>query len=491
MILKHIRLPSFRFILALLTSPLALANPSPELSPQEAPSRDPVSSILNLYPAPEGIPPSAHYAVTINGQTSFVYMTTGPNESEFNKGHTSSWTSFDFEGTVDVRIRPLKREVKSVTVRPQSRNIPAQIVDGEIRMELDQPAKLSIECDGDLRNVLFLFANAPEEDVPSADDPKVVWFGPGVHDVGKFYSLKPDTTYYLAPGAFLKGSFAGGGEGTRVIGRGILSGSQFKWPGHLMEKSSDRVDLLKLEGDGLEISGITLVDSPYYVIRARGKGNRFQNLKVLAWYHNTDALSSGPGARIDDCFFRASDDILKPFESDTQITRCVIWADRAAPFQLTWNARQDSGGSVVRDCDVIHHMPFFEKENEWTGAVFWSWHGGPGHIHDILFEDIRIEGPSPYFINLFIKRNPWSPQEGAWGRFSRLHFRNITVEQPSLLPNRILGHDENHLVDGVTFENVKIGGKWIRSAEDMNLVTNAFVRNLKFIAPPPDVALKD
>lgn len=51
----------------------------------------------------------------------------------------------------------------------------------------------------------------------------------------------------------------------------------------------------------------------------------------------------------------------------------------------------------------------------------------------------------------------------------------------------ILGHDENHLIDGVTFENVKIGGKWIRSAEDMNLVSNAFVQNLKFIAPPPDV----
>lgn len=362
----------------------------------------------------------------------------------------------------------------------------ARIKNGEIFLQINKPTKLSIECDGDLRDVLFLFANEPETKIPSADDPAVVWFDPGVHRIGKFYALKPHMTYYLAAGAFLKGSFSGGGNGTKIMGRGVLSGADFKWPGHLQEKNAERVDLVKLAGDGLEISGITLVDSPYYVIIAGGKGNHFRNLKVLAWNYNTDAISAGPGARIDDCFLRASDDIFKPFVSDTQINRCVIWADRAAAFQLTWNACNDSGGSVIRDCDVIHHMPFCTNHNEWTGAVFWSWHGGTAHIHDILFDDIRIEGRSPCFINLFMKRNPWSLQKGEWGRFSRLHFRNITCEHPFPLPSRLLGRDETHLIDTVVFENVRIGGKWVRAAEDMNLVTNEFAKNLRFIAPSTD-----
>ena len=47
------------------------------------------------YPVPAGIPPSTRYAVTVDGQPSFTYLTTGPAEAEFTAGHTASWTSFD------------------------------------------------------------------------------------------------------------------------------------------------------------------------------------------------------------------------------------------------------------------------------------------------------------------------------------------------------------------------------------------------------------
>jgi hypothetical protein len=433
-----------------------------------------------LYPAPAGIVPSNRYAVTVNCMPSFTYLTTGPAKAYYTAGHTASWTSFDMGEPCEVRVRRLGRPVQEATVRPLAAGIRPRVEKGEVVFRLDRPRKLCIECDGDLTDVLFLFANEPETEVPSPDDPDVVWFGPGVHEIGKFYQLKAATTYYLAPGAFLKGSFAGGGDGTRVIGRGVLSGADYNWPGHLQEKNAERVDLVKLAGDGLELAGVTLVDSPYYVVIASGGGNRFRDLKILAWHFNTDGISAGPGARIDDCFLRVGDDAFKPFVSDTRISRCVLWVDRAAPFQLTWNARQDSGDSVVRDCDIIHHMPFCTQRNEWTGAIFWSWHGGTAHIHDLLFDDIRIEGQCACLINLFLQRNPWSPQEGEWGRFSRLRFRNITVEHPSRFPNRMLGRDEAHPIEDVLFENLRIGDRWIESAEAMELSTNEFVRNLRF-----------
>jgi hypothetical protein len=432
-----------------------------------------------LYPAPAGIVPSNRYAVTVNCMPSFTYLTTGPAKAYYTAGHTASWTSFDMGEPCEVRVRRLGRPVQEATVRPLAAGIRPRVEKGEVVFRLDRPRKLCIECDGDLTDVLFLFANEPETEVPSPDDPDVVWFGPGVHEIGKFYQLKAATTYYLAPGAFLKGSFAGGGDGTRVIGRGVLSGADYNWPGDLQEKNPDRVDLVKLAGDNLELAGVTLVDSPYYVVIAGGRNNRFHDLKILAWHSNTDGISAGPGARIDDCFLRVADDAFKPFVSDTRITRCVLWVDKAAVFQLTWNALHDSGGSEVRDCDVIHHMPFCSEDNEWTGAIFWSWHGGHAHIHDLLFEDIRIEGQSPCLLNLFMRRNPWSPQDGEWGRFSRLVFRNITCEQPFRFPSRLLGHAAAHPIADVTIENLTIAGRRIDSPAAMNLETNAHVLNLR------------
>ncbi len=434
-----------------------------------------------LYPAPAGIPGSNRYSVEIGGSASFTYMTTSPAEAEFTSGHTASWTSFDLLAPCEVRIRRLGRPVNAAVIRPLSAGIRPHIENGEVVLHLDRPRKLCVECDGDLKNVLFLFANAPEAEVPSPNDPDVVWFGPGIHEIGKFYQLKPATTYYLAPGSFLKGSFAGGGAGTRVLGRGVLSGADYKWPGHLQESNRARVDLVSITGGDLELRGFTLVDSPYYVIDAGGRNNRFQDLKILAWHHNTDGISSGPGARIEDCFLRAADDLFKPFVSDTRITRCVLWAERAAAFNFTWNALHDSGGSEVRDCDIIHHMPFLGEPNEWTGAIFWSWHGGHAHIHDLLFEDIRIEGRIPYLINVFSQRNPWSPQEGKWGRFSRLRFRNISCEEPTRFRNRLLGHDAEFPIEDVLFENLTIAGRRIVSPAAMNLEINGFVNNLRFL----------
>ncbi len=435
---------------------------------------------VTLYPAPAGITPSHRYEVSVNGASSFTYLTTGPAEAEFTAGHTASWTSFDVHGPCEIRIRRPNRPVADAVVRPLATGISPRIENGDVVLRLDQPRKLCIECDGDLTDVLFLFANAPETEVPSPHDPNVVWFGPVIHEIGKFYQLQPATTYYLAPGAFLKGSLSGGGPGTRVIGRGVLSGADYKWPGHLQEHNAARVDLVCVTGGDLEFRGITLVDSPYYVVNVSGANNRFSDLKVLGWYNNTDGISTGPGARIDNCFLRLADDAFKPYVSDTRITRCVLWIDKAVPFQLTWNAQHDSGGSVVRDCDVIHHEPFCSWQNEWTGAIVRSWHGGAAHIHDILFEDIRVEGKSQCLIELFLRRNPWSPQEGEWGRFSRLTFRNCCLEETPRFRSRILGYDAEHPIEDILFENLVIAGQRIDSPAAMDLETNEFVRNLRF-----------
>ncbi len=46
--------------------------------------------------------------------------------------------------------------------------------DGAIEFTLDRPRKRTLPMDGDTRTALHFFAGAPEQDVPSPGDPKVL-----------------------------------------------------------------------------------------------------------------------------------------------------------------------------------------------------------------------------------------------------------------------------------------------------------------------------
>ena len=96
------------------------------------------------------------------------------------------------------------------------------------------------------------------------------------------------------------------------------------------------------------------------------------------------------------------------------------------------------------------------------------------------FDDIRVEGSPLSLILLQMHRNPWSIQEGEWGRFSRLRFGYIRLDEPPRGPSRLLGHDDAHPIDDVVFENLRIAGRPVLAAEQIDLETNEFVRGLRF-----------
>jgi hypothetical protein len=64
-----------------------------------------MTDTVTLYPAPAGIAASDRFAVTVNGASSFTYLTTGPAKAYYTAGHTASWTSFDVNGPCEIHIR--------------------------------------------------------------------------------------------------------------------------------------------------------------------------------------------------------------------------------------------------------------------------------------------------------------------------------------------------------------------------------------------------
>ena len=122
-------------------------------------------------------------------------------------------------------------------------------------MTLTRPGPITVEVNGNWVKALHLFANPPEAAVPRPDDPNVVYFGPGVHEINGL-KVGDGKTVYLAPGAIVKGKADGRGpvvalEGNHIVlrGRGILDGSLC--PTHSR-------NLLLVRGKDITIEGIIL-----------------------------------------------------------------------------------------------------------------------------------------------------------------------------------------------------------------------------------------
>ena len=99
-------------------------------------------------------------------------------------------------------------------------------------------------------------------------------------------------------------------------------------------------------------------------------------------------------------------------------------------------------------------MPFSE-------AVFGAIHGGSGHIHHYLFENIRIDNSDWRIFHMVTKPNRWGNWDPEKGSISDITFRNLEFYGKQRIPSLILGHDVKHPVYNITFENLVIDGKKI------------------------------
>ena len=106
-----------------------------------------------------------------------------------------------------------------------------------VKVQLTQPAKFELVVNGGINNyqtnqTLYVFADAPETDVPDPDDPTVYYIGPGSHygntsaTVWTIYANETRRGIYLAPGARLNAALAiHTSSPFRVWGRGFLYNS--------------------------------------------------------------------------------------------------------------------------------------------------------------------------------------------------------------------------------------------------------------------------
>lgn len=386
----------------------------------------------------------------------------------------AAFTYFDIPGKTTVKVSS-DSDIKSVKVLPSSYGVKAEVRDGAAFVDVLPGQNLTVEINGDEYHSLHIFANEVEKEKVDRSDPDVIYFGPGVHRIGRLV-VRDNQTLYVAAGAVLMcdtsdkpeggpyhPSITLAGKNIRVCGRGIIDGSLCpNLARNLMcvEKCSNVI-----------IEGIILRDSGVWTLPVRHSENvTIDNVKILGYRANSDGIDicNSRKVLVQNCFVRTLDDliVLKTLQNgdecrDVTVRRNVLWNEVAHALSIGAEINHDISNVVFEDCDIIH-----DKGREWSLRVY---HCDNALVKNVLFRKIRIE-ESQSFISLWINKAVWSSGNGR-GHIDGVSFKDITASRVTNPVIEILGYDGTHKVENVSFSNIKVEGK---SADAEMLRVNEF-----------------
>jgi hypothetical protein len=413
---------------------------------------------VTTHPVPDPSLLSSDYEILVNGQKLEVYRarTLDPPfaDQHYDYGGSYSFANFDMGGPVTLRLSS-GRSLRNAVIRPKRTDVQFKVLDDHtLSVTLMKPCKFSLEPDGK-KGPLLLFANPPETLVPTPEAQATRWFGPGVHTVGRL-DLSSGQTLYLAGGAVVKGAVAAQGDDIRILGRGILDGSDYAW------RKGPYGVTLGIQGTNVLVQGITIRGSSHWTIVPRGSRRvTIRNVKLCnSRVQNDDGINpcNSQDVLITDCFIRSDDDCIAlkgldfraPNSNVERITveNSILWCDRARIFLLGHESRAAYMRDIVlRNLDVIHFSmtPFLLEPGE------------DMQLENVTIEDVRLFGEGQReFIRLKPVVNQYMRKKVP-GHIRNITFRNVELTgEPGAYRVQLEGADSEHTVQGVGFENVSI-----------------------------------
>jgi hypothetical protein len=464
-------------------------------------------SQLAIYPVTEGMPRSIDFTVKIRtlGQSwqdlpaYLVKVAQGVDTRLPQRApgasmgpQDSSMAAFDFSGAVDVSITYNKGNIESARVRPLSYDITPVVKKNTITFSLSQPRNLSVEVNGDIFHNLQLFANSVEVNHPDPNDPNVIYYGPGVHQVGRVV-IPSGKTVYLAGGALVEGALlVNNAENVRILGRGILSQPSGPPPPSSVRPSQPRPqgatplqgghsgfrrDAVLIEfSKNVEVDGIIVVPTSYTVLVGQSQNVVIKNIKSFSAGGNNDGIDvfSSSDVVIDNVFMRNSDDTIAiyghrwNYYGDTKhvtVQNSTLWADVAHPI-LVGTHGDSSNPDTFEDIKFINIDILDQREPQLDYQGCMSLNAGDSNlIRNVLFENVRVEDfREGQLVNLRVfynRKYNTSPGRGIQNVF----FKDITYNGTHANPSIIAGYDDAREIKNVIFENLKINGQLI--SDDM------------------------
>ena len=516
-------LKRFAVVYLLVACTSLYAQSAPETAPPAAASG---GAHIKIYPLPPG-EATAPISITADGQplpVSLCHVSAYPYNRRW-PGHQRTpdqredayFARLAAEGPVTFQYTPA-RSFSVCVVRPLSAKVTPAVKDGVVTFTLPHAGGYTVELDG-IHNALHLFVDPPMDYRVLPDAKGVHYFGPGVHHVGML-NLKDDETVYIDEGAVVYGSIHGDKvHRVRILGRGILDNSEnveeilFKvdklGDGSVDTGNSRRDHTIHfVDSDDIQIEGITIRDSLVYNIACFGCGNlNIRNCKTIGcWRYNTDGidLHNCRNAHVANCFVRTYDDSLCAkghdgyrFDTceDILFENCVVWNDWGKGLEIGAETRAEHLRRITfRNCDVIHL----------TGPAIDIMNVDYGRVHDVLYEDIRIEydpviqrptlqknDETPFVADPnstympravcfeIVKHAEYSGGLERRGYIYDITLRNIRIYADRMPPSSFEGYDEEHAVSDVTVDGLFLDDRRITTLEEAQFDLREHARSVK------------
>ena len=450
---------------------ILLLSLNPHISKAEIPSN---ASLIETYTGIDSLK-SEKYNITLEQgkvkSESFVYQDS--NKFISNKNHLSEnnhWTNFSFSGEpVKINIEILSGNIGRYEVRPREKGIVVSRTGNILSFEIKEPGQFYLWESESLSEPLFIFANEIDEK-PDINADDVVYWGPGVHNIGKHYRLESNTTYYISGGAYLKGSFLSEEDAENIVvrGRGIISGEKIEH-GPYKKYKFDRMAMRFLGdgGDGFYVEGVTFINPGQYCIQAYGGKITTENIKAFGWWYETDGWVGGDNSILRNSFFKVFDDIVKVYFDNLLIENLTIYKqNNGAVFQFGWG-NENSKNARARNIYVVKDDTIWNERTMAGNRGFINTATGreKNHIENFKVSNIRYDEDISYLLG--IRSN---------GIYDGIVIEDMKVAGKQRFKSYLKGGN----ISGIEIKNVYIGKKKIDSNKSIRLRTRGNVENIKY-----------
>jgi hypothetical protein len=455
-------------------------------------SRDWISLGYEIFDVPDESIRSDKAKVIVNGENVFVY------ETRVNHNHTWTWNVpntmndvalFDFNESVEVVI-VFDEVVGQVVVRPLATNVAPTISGNIITFTLSEPQAYVVEINGDTDNVVHLFTNYIDDDKPDPNNlpSDMIYFGPGVHDVGTV-TIHSNEEVYIAGGAVIHGRFKGYNvHDVTIRGRGIITGENY-----IRDENNWSVPYEFIRSSNLVIDGVTFLDPAGWVINSNFNTDVVINrINIITARSNGDGVSiqSNHNVLVTNSFVRSWDDslVVKNYQEGTTsnivFDNITIWTDLAQSMEVgyeTYGATMDN--ITFENITIIHNFHL---------AAISIHNGDQALISNVVFRNIIIEDAQmtgenldedfdDILIDITIVYVPHWSTSSIRGNVENILITNVVVlNARDGLKIRVIGYDDTHLVTRVTIRGLIIEGVAIDEITDMEVITNSYVEDLVF-----------
>ena len=438
--------------------------------------------MIKVYSFPENETESKEFSVLADGQkikchearvSAHPINQVWPGyQRPIDQSELTSFITFGADGEVKMSVE-CDYPTDNVIVRPKSKNIKVEIVDGKAEFTLPGQGQYVLEY-GSKHNVLHIFVNPVKDFGINEENENVIYFGEGVTYLEEKFVIGSNTTVYVDEGAVVYGSFgAENAENIRIIGYGIIDSSN--------TERGNGTPLMFKNCKNVYVEGVIVRDAPQWTIHFADCDNCVaDNIKLIGmWRYNSDGcdFTNSTNCVLRNSFLRNFDDCIvikglawndKPSGRNIYVDNCVTWCDWGKNVEIGAETSADEmTGITIRNCDCIRLMH--------QGLDLQ--HGDRAKISNVLFDDIRLEYEEKYDRSIM-----QSEKDQQYEDDNEKHYPPIAA----ITTVRTMYSKDDHTgeIDGVTFRNISVTTEndykprwWIERYNGVGEISNVVIEN--------------